>query len=245
MGRYYATASGEDAEVANALEQQYMPRHASDDIPSSRIGQIVAISDKLDTLVGIFAIGQKPTGEKDPYALRRAAIGVLRILIEGELDLDLRTLIGYAAALLSDKVDASKVKEDVFEFILDRLRAYYMDRNIPVDVFDAVSALQPGRPLDFDRRVKAVSVFRNLPEAESLAAANKRVGNILKKTELQGDIKVDEKLFEEEAEKSLFSELVKLSETVEPLFDEGNYEEALCKLSVLRAPVDSFLILLW
>ena len=240
MGRYYAIASGEDDAVATAIEEQYLPRHASDDLPATAAGQIVAISDRIDTLVGIFAIGQKPTGVKDPYALRRASIAVLRILIECQLDLDLEILIAEAAKLLSDKVDAEKAKTEVFDFMLERLRAYYLDRDVLVDVFDAVSALRPSRPLDFDKRIKAVSAFRALAEAESLAAANKRVGNILKRsaTEVAGTVNVS--LFEEEAEKTLYGELSSLKADVESLFDEGDYEQALRRLSSLREPVDAF-----
>ena len=190
--------------------------------------------------MGIFAIGQKPTGVKDPYALRRAAIGVLRILIECQLDLDLEVLIDEAAKLLSDKVDAEKARVEVFDFMLERLRAYYLDRDVLVDVFDAVSALRPSRPLDFDKRIKAVSAFRALPEAESLAAANKRVSNILKKSELKTAAIVDESLFEEAAEKSLFKELSSLKADVEALFDAGEYEQGLRRLSCLREAVDAF-----
>lgn len=240
MGRYYALASGEEAGVAAAIEEHYMPRHASDALPASVTGQIVAISDRLDTLVGIFAIGQKPTGEKDPYALRRAAIGVLRILIECRLDLDLEVLIAQAAELLSDKVDADKARAEVFDFMLERLRAYYSDREVPIDVFEAVSALRPGRPLDFDQRIKAVSAFRALPEAASLAAANKRVGNILKKSQVAVSGSVDAGLLQEEAEKALHKQLVTLRPEVEALFDAGDYEQALRRLSALREPVDSF-----
>ena len=240
MGRYYALASGEDAAVAMAIEEQYLPRHASDSLPASVAGQIVAISDRLDTLVGIFAIGEKPTGEKDPYALRRAAIGVLRILIECQLDLDLEELIAETAKLLSDKVDAEQARAEVFDFMLERLRAYYSDRDVPVDVFDAVSALRPSRPLDFDKRIKAVSAFRELPEAESLAAANKRVGNILKKSATESSDAVVESLFQEDAEKALYQALASLRSKVESLFDAGEYEQALRQLSSLREPVDAF-----
>ena len=240
MGRYYATASGEDAAVASAIEEQYLPRHASDALPATPVGQAVAISDRLDTLVGIFAIGQKPTGVKDPYALRRASIAVLRVLIECEIDLDLEVLIDAAAKLLSDKVDAEKAKAEVFDFMLERLRAYYLDRDVLIDVFEAVSALRPSRPLDFDKRIKAVTAFRALPEAVSLAAANKRVGNILKKSEAEISGSVNEALFEEDAEKTLFAELSSLKSDVETLFDQGDYEQALSKLSSLREPVDAF-----
>ncbi len=240
MGRYYALASGEEAGVAAAIEEHYLPRHASDALPASVTGQIVAISDRLDTLVGIFAIGQKPTGEKDPYALRRAAIGVLRILIECRLDLDLEVLIAQAAELLSDKVDADNARAEVFDFMLERLRAYYSDRGVPIDAFEAVAALRPGRPLDFDQRIKAVSAFRALPEAASLAAANKRVGNILKKSQVEVSVSVDTGLFQEDAEKALHKQLATLRPEVEALFDAGDYEQALRRLSALREPVDSF-----
>lgn len=240
MGRYYAIASGEDAAIAIAIEEQYLPRHASDSLPATASGQAVALSDRIDTLVGIFAIGGKPTGVKDPYALRRAAIGVLRILIECQLDLDLEVLINESAKLLTGKVDAEKAKVEVFDFMLERLRAYYLDRGVLIDVFEAVSALRPSRPLDFDRRIKAVTAFRALPEAESLAAANKRVGNILKKSETGAASSVNESLFEEDAEKALFKELSSLTAAVETLFDEGDYEQALRRLSSLRVPVDAF-----
>ena len=240
MGKRYAQIAGEDEDVAAALDEQYMPRGASDDTASTETGQVLSISDKLDTLVGIFAIGQKPTGEKDPYALRRASLGVLRTIIERGLDLDLKQLITKSASLLSDKVDASKVELDVFDYIIDRLRAYYLDRGIMADVFDAVSAMSPSRPLDFDKRIKAVTAFRGLAEAESLAAANKRVGNILKKSAIANNAEVNESLFVEDAEKKLYEVLNDLSGMVEPLFDAGDYEKALSKLSSLRDPVDAF-----
>ena len=242
MGRRYAERAGEPDEVAMALDEQYMPRGASDDTPSTTTGQILSISDRIDTLVGIFAIGQKPTGEKDPYALRRASLGVLRTIIERGLDLDLMVLINRSANLLMlDKgVDAEKVEQDVFDYIIERLRAYYLDRGIMADVFDAVSALSPSRPLDFDKRIRAVTAFREMAEAESLAAANKRVGNILKKSAGGDMLAVDESLFAEDAEKKLYAALSDLSQTVEPMFDLGDYENALSKLSSLRAPVDEF-----
>jgi glycyl-tRNA synthetase beta chain len=240
IGKRYAQIAGEAEEVALAIDEQYMPRGANDDTATTSTGQILSISDKIDTLVGIFAIGQKPTGEKDPYALRRASLGVLRTIIERQLDLDLKQLIATSAALLADKVDASKVEQDVFDYIIERLRAYYLDRGILPDVFDAVSALSPSRPLDFDKRIKAVTVFRGMAEAESLAAANKRVGNILKKSAVDTVSSVNENLFSEEAEKNLFAVLSSLSQAVEPMFDSGDYEAALSKLSSLRDPVDAF-----
>ena len=240
MGKRYAQVAGEADEVASALDEQYMPRGASDETASTATGQILSISDKLDTLLGIFAIGQKPTGEKDPYALRRASLGVLRTIIERQLDLDLKELISASAKSLADKVDASKVEAEVFDYIIERLRAYYLDRKVTVDVFEAVSALSPSRPLDFDKRIKAVTAFSEMAEAESLAAANKRVGNILKKSDAGTDINVDETLLTEPAEKQLYETLAALGKTVEPLFNAGDYEAALSKLSTLRDPVDTF-----
>ena len=240
MGKRYAQVGGEADEVATALDEQYMPRGASDDTAATTTGQILAISDKLDTLVGIFAIGQKPTGEKDPYALRRAALGILRTIIERELDLDLRRLIHTSAELFTDKLEATSAEDDVFEFMLERLRAYYMDRDIPADVFDAVSALKPPRPLDFNKRIAAVTAFRALPEAESLSAANKRVGNILKKAELGDAAQVNAGLFELQEEETLYTELESLKSRTEPMFSNGDYEAALRDLSVLRQPVDDF-----
>lgn len=240
MGKRYAQVGGEAEEVAIALDEQYMPRGATDDTPETTTGQILAIADKLDTLVGIFAIGQKPTGEKDPYALRRASLGILRTIIERRLDLDLQALIDASARLFADRVDAESCKHEVFEFILERLRAYYIDRGVPVDVFDAVSALKPSRPLDFDKRIKAVTAFRSLPEARSLSAANKRVGNILKKAEQGDSIMVNAGLFEVQEEETLYNELETLKRKTEPLFDAGDYETALCDLSILRKPVDDF-----
>ena len=240
MGKRYAQVAGEAEEVSLALDEQYKPRGANDDTASTATGQILAISDKLDSLVGIFAIGQKPTGEKDPYALRRASLGILRTIIERRLDLDLKQLITMSAELLADKVDAGKVEQDVFDYVLERLRAYYLDRNVTPDVFDAVSALSPSHPLDFDKRIKAVTIFRELAEAESLAAANKRVANILKKSALDNSLKVNESLLSEDAEKKLYATLSSLSKTVEPMFDAGDYETALSQLSSLRDPVDAF-----
>lgn len=240
MGKRYAQKAGEPDEVAAALDEQYKPRGASDDTASTTTGQVLSISDKLDTLVGIFAIGEKPTGEKDPYALRRASLGILRTIIERQLDLDLKILIAESAELLKDKVDADKVEQEVFDYIIDRLRAYYLDRGISADVFDAVSALSPSRPLVFDKRIKAVSAFRQLPEAESLAAANKRVSNILKKSSADNAVTVNESLLIEDAEKILFTTLKALSQVVEPLFDAGDYETALRRLSSLKDPVDTF-----
>ena len=240
MGRYYAKHDGENDEVAAALDEQYMPRFAGDELPLSVTGQILAISDKLDTLLGIFAIGQKPTGEKDPFALRRATLGVLRIMIEKNLDLDLRDLLEVAATAVADKADGKAAVDDVLSFMLERLRAFFADKNITADIFDAVHACTPTRPVDFSQRIEAVSAFKSLPEAESLAAANKRIRNILKKVDSGIAEKIDETVLQETAEKSLYSKVCELRSEVQDLFAIGNYQSALTKLAALKEPVDTF-----
>jgi glycyl-tRNA synthetase beta chain len=241
MGRYYAAHDQEPGDVAAAMDEQYMPRHAGDELPATGVGRVLALADRIDTLMGIFAIGQKPTGTKDPFALRRAALGVLRILIECELDLDLRELFMQSAEALRDRVEVSEEAiEETFEYCLERLKAYYQDQGIPATVFESVMALRPGSPLDFDQRIRAVEAFSHLDEAESLAAANKRSGNILKKLEGELPDRIDSALLQEEAEKALALEVDRIRAIVEPLFDEGRYREALEKLASLRAPVDQF-----
>ena len=239
-GRYYAEIDGEDPEVAAAMDEQYMPRHAGDALPATPTGKVLALADKIDTLVGIFGIGQKPTGAKDPFALRRAALGVLRIIIEGELPLDLRDLYEKAATLLGDRVEDADAVESCLDYTLERLKAYYQEQGVEVDVIDAVLARKPTEPLDFDRRVRAVSAFRKMEQAESLAAANKRIGNILKKIEQPLPQEVDESLLVEPAEQALNAQLQQLKEDVTALFEAGDYEPALMKLAGLRETVDRF-----
>ncbi|RDH82821.1 MAG: glycine--tRNA ligase subunit beta [endosymbiont of Galathealinum brachiosum] len=240
MGRYYAINDGEPAEVADALDEQYMPRFAGDKLPAGKTGQIVSLADKLDTLLGIFAIGQKPTGEKDPFALRRAALGSLRILIECKLDLDLKVLLGYATKAYGEKVEGEKAIDEVINFMLDRLKVYYTSQNITVDVYDAVIALKPTRPMDFDKRMHAVNEFRELEEADSLAAANKRIGNILKKIEGTLPNTIEQNLLQETAEKNLNDQLQKMSAKVTPKLDSGDYSDALKQLASMRDPIDAF-----
>jgi glycyl-tRNA synthetase beta chain len=240
MGRYYAQKDGETEAVADAMQQQYQPGFADDVIPASTTGKILSLADRLDTLLGIFAIGMKPTGSKDPYALRRSAIGVLRILIEGELSLDLKQLLKIAAIQFKDELKASDAVNDTFSFIMERLRAYYKDQGITVDVIEAIASVNPQRPLDFDQRLKAVNTFRKLDAAEPLAAANKRIGNILKK--LDGNIPdtIETALLVEEAEKALYQTIIDQTEKVTPLFNEAKYTEALSSLATLRDDIDNF-----
>ena len=240
MGRYYANHDGENEEVAASLEEYYKPKFAGDTLPQSITSQSVAIADRLDTLVGIFAIGQTPTGDKDPFALRRAALGVLRILIENELDLDLLHLIKIAATQHDASIKASEAEMGVLDFMLDRLNAYYLDKDIHPDVLDAVLSTKPTKPLDINNRLLAVDAFRQRAEAESLAAANKRIGNILKK--IKGDLPttIDEQLLQEDAEKKLNDVLTTLDDKVQSLIDTANYQDALAELSTLRESVDQF-----
>lgn len=240
MGRYYANHDGEPAEVANALDDYYKPRFAGDELPDTITSQSLAIADRLDTLTGIFAIGQSPTGDKDPFALRRAALGVLRIIIEQKLDLDLHALLVDAASQHDKAIKADKSVEDVFDYMLDRLNAYYKDHGIRHDVSDAVLSLQPHVPLDIDQRIHAVTKFRELPAAESLAAANKRIGNILKKVEGKLPEKIDAKLLQDDAEKAFYEQLTTLDTKVQADIDKSDYQSALTELSNLRDNIDQF-----
>ncbi|MFZ5959705.1 glycine--tRNA ligase subunit beta [Pseudomonas knackmussii] len=239
-GYYYATAGGEAKDVALALNEQYMPRGAGAELPSTLTGAAVAVADKLDTLVGIFGIGMLPTGSKDPYALRRAALGVLRILIEKQLDLDLGEAIAFAIGQYGDKVKAEGLAAQVQDFIFDRLRARYEDEGVDVAVYQAVRALTPTAPLDFDQRVQAVQAFRQLPEAEALAAANKRVSNILAKAEGEVPAQVDGNRLQENAERALADAVAGAEGEVAPLAQARDYRAALARLAALRAPVDAF-----
>ncbi|PTO80638.1 glycine--tRNA ligase subunit beta [Vibrio splendidus] len=239
MGMHYATHDGEDEQVALALYEQYMPRFAGDDLPSTGISSAVAMADKLDTIVGIFGIGQAPKGS-DPFALRRASLGVLRIIVENGYNLDLTDLIGKAKELLGDKLTNENVEADVIDFMLGRFRAWYQDAGFSVDIIQAVLARRPTKPADFDQRVKAVSHFRELEAAEALAAANKRVGNILAKFDGDLPAEIDLALLQEDAEKALAENVEVMTEALEPAFATGNYQEALSKLADLREPVDAF-----
>uniref|UniRef100_UPI003569AA2C glycine--tRNA ligase subunit beta n=1 Tax=Halomonas sp. TaxID=1486246 RepID=UPI003569AA2C len=240
MGHYYAVHGGESEEVAAALEEQYLPRFAADAIPQTRTGLALALADRLDTLTGIFGIGSRPTGTKDPFALRRTTIGVLNILIEGELDLDLRELLELSAAQHQELPYAQGLVEDVMNYMLDRFRAWGQDEGIEAEVYLAVRARPVTRPLDFARRLRAVHAFSRRDEATALAAANKRVSNILAKQAHDGSTRVDPDLLQEPAERALHEALFERREAVMPLFAEGRYSEALDFLASLRGPVDAF-----
>jgi len=240
MGRYYAEQDGEPAEVAQALEEQYLPRFASDAIPQSLTGQALALADRLDTLVGIFGIGQRPTGAKDPFALRRASIGVLNILVKGELNLDLRELLQITADQHQNLPKADGLVEDVLIYMLDRFRAWGQEEGISAEMYLAVRARPVTKPLDFARRLRAVKAFAQREEAAALAAANKRVSNILSKQEHDGSTQVEASLLQEAAEKALFEAVTASQQQVAPLFAAGDYQQALDALATLREPIDAF-----
>ncbi|MDP0140713.1 glycine--tRNA ligase subunit beta [Glaesserella parasuis] len=240
MGMHYARHDGEDEEVAVALNEQYMPRFAGDELPKSLVASSVALADKFDTLTGIFGIGQQPKGSADPFALRRAALGALRIIVEKNLPLDLSDLVATSAKLFGDKLTNSNVVEEVVDFMLGRFRAWYQDEGIAVDVIQAVLARRPTRPADFDARVRAVSHFRTLDSAEALAAANKRVSNILAKVEGKISSEIDRTLLVETEEKALAEQVITLQAELAPLFEKGEYQTALDRLAGLREVVDNF-----
>ncbi|HEV2607475.1 MAG TPA: glycine--tRNA ligase subunit beta [Xanthomonadaceae bacterium] len=273
MGRYYAEEIGESGDVADAIDHAYMPRFAGDAIAPSKLGQVLAIAERLDTLVGGFAAGLKPTGNKDPFALRRSAQGLARTLIEGQVDIDLVHFLSRAVTSLRgnlgelaetntiDMMEAAKRRgievssapveflrvsdslvQDIFDFILDRLRSYYTDQDVPVSHFDAVAELRPASLLDFNRRLKAIGEFAELPEAPALAAANKRIRNILKKSAEAETIpeSVDPALFDNDAERTLHAAVETAIADTDPLLAEKDYVGTLKRLAALRAPVDAF-----
>ncbi|PAU82027.1 glycine--tRNA ligase subunit beta [Halovibrio salipaludis] len=239
MGEYYARHDGEDESVARALSEQYLPGFAGDRVPQTDIGACVALADRLDSLVGLFGINQPPSGTRDPYALRRAALGVIRILVERELTLDLEELAGWAAGEFNSLTVDDPV-QPVVDYILERFRASFEDQGVPAEVFLAVQARRPTQPLDFHRRVLAVNNFVALPEAQALAAANKRVSNILEKQGGTQAGSVDPERFQEEAERALYEALQSQEGQVEPLFARGDYDAGLQSLAQLREVVDRF-----
>ena len=240
MGRYYGEHSGEDPRICLALEEQYLPRQAGDRLPSSDCGRILSLADRLDSLLGIFAIGQKPSGVKDPYGLRRAAIGLLRILIETPLPLDLREMLAFCGTVLQDRIDTGTAQGEVLTYVLERLRGYYQEQGVRGDFLDAVLATGIAQPSDLDRRIQAVRAFAQLPEAAALSAANKRIRNLLKKADQPIPDTFDAQQLQEPAEVELSQKLAALRETVQALIQKQAYGEALQQLASLRPAVDRF-----
>jgi glycyl-tRNA synthetase beta chain len=239
MVRYYAEAEGLPREVALALEEHYRPRYAGDALPATRTGQAVALADKIDTLVGIFAIEQRPTGAKDPFGLRRAALGVLRILLEAGLDLDLVELLAAAAA--AQPVQRAAVADEVYDFIAERLRGMLLEQpGTTPEMLDAVLSNRPRSPLDALTRLAALKEFLLLPDAAVLAAINKRIANILKKTQVRDDMIVDPEGLTEDAERGLHQALLSLRSPVLEASSQRRYADSLHALVGLRAPVNDF-----
>ncbi|MDN2664744.1 glycine--tRNA ligase subunit beta [Psychromonas sp. 14N.309.X.WAT.B.A12] len=240
MGMYYARFDGEHEDVAVALNEQYLPRFAGDKLPTSLVACAVSLADKLDTLVGIFGIGQAPKGDKDPFALRRAAIGLLRIITDKQLDLDIVDLVEIAKVQYGDKLTNDNVVNDVVDFLFGRFRATYQAGGYSVELIQSVLERRPTKPVDFEKRIKAVAKFQTLPEAAPIAAANKRISNILAKVNDEINSEVDANLLQEDAEKALSEILEALESKLSPLFEEGDYESALFELASLKSPVDDF-----
>ena len=240
MGRYQALRDGEPEQIAIAMDEFYMPRHSGDELPRSQVGIAISLAEKLDTLVGIFGIGMKPTGDKDPFALRRAALGALRIMRDHALNLDIPLLLEKTGNGLVSVIEDDSASDAVYAFMLERLKGLLSDEGIGAQLFDSVAAVSPASVSDFDIRVHAVQQFQALPEAEALAAANKRIRNILRKTDDPISDSVDQALLVEAAEQNLFTQLQEMRDSVNPLLETGDYTGALKALSALRDNVDRF-----
>ena len=242
MGRYYAIHGREKKAIGRAIEEHYHPRHAGDALPQSKAGRILAVADRIDSLIGLFAVGEFPSGDSDPYALRRAALGIIRILVEKKVDLDIAHLVDLSAAAYEQAglVIDTQIRQQVKDFIVERYRALYLAAGFSNDEISAVIQSGATRPLDFDRRLKAVAKFRRAPAAANLAAANKRIRNILRKVDQQVPLKINDQLFEHQAEHDLSAALVHVSTEVSPLIERTDYAGALQLLSALSAPVDRF-----
>jgi len=240
MGRHQARRDGEPEELALAMDEFYMPRYSGDDLPQTRTGIAISLAEKIDTLIGIFGIDMKPTGDKDPFALRRAALGALRILREHALSIDLHHLLKLASEQLSSQVSNPDVVDQVYDFMLNRLKGIYADENVPLETFNAVAQRKPSNIADFDQRLKAVMAFQQLPEAEALAAANKRISNILKKAKGFKPAEPNTRLFQQTEEIALNDTINEMTERVTPMLLNGDYENTLKALAALREPVDTF-----
>ena len=240
MGRYYASAGGEDDCVAAAMEEQYLPRHAGDSLPVSDCGKILALADRIDSLVGIFAIGQKPTGVKDPYALRRASLGIMRILIEAPMDLDVYMLLRLSADTYQPRIEANSAVEEVYTYMLERLHGYYSNKGIPSDTVESVVSKRITVPADIHRRIEAVQLFRQLPEAESLAVANKRIKNILRKFPANIPDTFDISVFQETWETDLALGIRDIRSKITPMLKDRRYVDALTELAKISPLVNDF-----
>ncbi len=239
MGKYYAEHSGKPDAVAVAIEEHYLPRFAGDRLPQTLVGQCVSLADRLDTIVGIFGVGQGPTGSKDPFALRRASLGVLRILIEQGMEFSLAELVGVAEQQ-HQQLPISDAAQAALDYMLERLRGWYGEQGFRTEVINAVLQGGMDKPLDIDRRVRAVAEFQKLPEAATLAAANKRVRNLLSKQNIDRDLGLDPTLFQHDQERELANALAAQEAAIKPRLEQFDYSSALTSLADLKAPVDAF-----
>jgi glycyl-tRNA synthetase beta chain len=239
MGMHYAELDGEDKDVSDAIFEQYWPRFSGDAIPTKGVQISLSLAEKIITLVGIFGINMLPKGDKDPFGLRRAAIGLLRIILENSISINFVDVIEKACEILKDKLKLADTKDQVVSFIYNRLKGYYQDQGIEASLFLAVLSTAPQDLVDFDKRVKAVKSFKDLPEAENLASAYKRVNNILSKAESK-DSTINDSLLQEDAEKALVEALKEVTPKVNALYDSGDYSKALATLSELKVSVDNF-----
>jgi glycyl-tRNA synthetase beta chain len=243
MGRYYALADGKSAEVAESIREHYLPRGAGDELPATSVGIALALADKIDTIAGVFAIDQKPTGAKDPFAVRRAALGIQRIIVERQLSIDLSELISQAV-YLQPVTTNSVVTSQIYDYLMERLRGYYLEGNtvlgVTTEMFDAVLANRPVSPFDFDRRLHALHDFLELKDAQSLSAANKRISNILRKSGQNSFGDVNDKLLQDSAERVLHEQIIALDKVTEPMFLAREYTRVLKELASLRMAVDAF-----
>jgi glycyl-tRNA synthetase beta chain len=242
MGNHYALYDGEHSEVALAIEEQYLPRFAGDKLPQSKAGYVLSLAEKLDTLVGIFGIGKLPKGDKDPFALRRSAIGILRILVEYKLPLDLQLMIDRVVDIYGSKLSNNDTSSQVHSFLLDRFKPFYQDQHVTGDVVSAVMTQKPKTAIDFDARIKAVTAFKQMDSASDLVAANKRVANILSKNSINIDSlpSIDVRLFSESAEQTLYEALESAQNDVNDLIKTLAYDEVLKSLTVLKTPLKHF-----
>ena len=241
MGGYYAAEDKEDPAVCQAITEQYLPRYSGDNLPTTVTGQILSLADKLDTLVGLFGIGQPPTGVKDPFALRRATLGIVRILIEKALPLDLKAVITQATVILAENITETDCVESTLKYCFERLRGYITEQGYSADVIDAVFASNVTIPVDCMARIAAVSEFCQLTQAQSLAAANKRIGNLLRKNKVTLDnITIAPHLLQHHSEQALVTELERVTEVVAPAIAQQQYTAVLTTLACLNEPVDTF-----
>lgn len=238
MGMHYARIDGESEDVAQAIRDQYLPRFSGDTLPDNPVSQALSIAEKVTTLAGIFGVNMIPKGDKDPYGLRRASIGLIRIAVEKKLNIDIKELVAYAADLFGIKLTNSNTVNDVVDYVLARFKSFYQDMGVGTDVIQSVLSRKITNLLDFDKRIKAVQEFKNIPEADSLSEANKRVGNILSRSSAVSDFKAE--LMVNNEEKALSAAIDKVSSDVHALFDRGDYKDALTHLSQLKKPVDDF-----